>query len=82
MPSPSGGSHPSEPQEEAQWACLSEGFPANAPEMLQNLESQNTPWRTLKTVEYCLLRQGVQGELVYNKDPDDFGGLGFIPSAT
>ena len=33
-------------------------------------------------MEHSLLHQWVQGELVPNKDPDDFGGLGFIPSAT
>ena len=39
-------------------------------EMLWNLELQNTPWRILKTVEYSLLHQWVQGESVPNKDPD------------
>ena len=38
--------------------------------MLWNPESQSTPWRTLKTEEYSLLHQGVQGESVPNKDPD------------
>ena len=47
--------------------------------VLWNPESQNTPRRTLKTEEYSLLRQWVQGEFAPNKDPDDFGGLSFIP---
>ena len=47
--------------------------------VLWNPESQNTPRRTLKTEEYSLLCQWVQGELAPNKDPDDLGGLGFIP---
>ena len=47
--------------------------------VLWNPESQNTPRRTLKTEEYSLLHQWVQGESAPNKDPDDFGGLGFIP---
>ena len=38
--------------------------------VLWNLESQNTTWRTLKTVEYSLLCQWVQAESVPNKDPD------------
>ena len=40
----------------------------------------NTPQRTLKTVEYSLLHQHVQGESVPNKNPNDFGGLDFIPT--
>ena len=47
--------------------------------VLWNPESQNTPRRTLKTEEYSLVHQRVQGESAPNKDPDDFGGLGFIP---
>ena len=35
------GSRPSKLQAEAQWACLTKGFPANAPEMWK-LQSQNT----------------------------------------
>ena len=38
--------------------------------VLWNLESQNTTWRTLKTVEYSLLCQRVQGESIPNKDSD------------
>ena len=38
--------------------------------LLWNLESQNIPWRTLKTVEYSLLCQRIQGESVPNKNPD------------
>ena len=38
--------------------------------VLWNPELQNTPRRTLKTVEYSLLRHRVQGESVPNKDPD------------
>ena len=43
---------------------------------------KNTPQRTLKTMENSLLHQQVQGESVPYKAYDDFGGLGFIPSAT
>ena len=35
--------------------------------------------RTLKTVEYSLLRQRVQGESVSNKDPDVSERPSFIP---
>ena len=38
--------------------------------VLWNMESQNTPQRTLKTVKYSLLCQQVQRESVPNKDPD------------
>ena len=38
--------------------------------LLWNPELQNTPRRTLKTMEFSLLRQRVQGESVPNKDPD------------
>ena len=38
--------------------------------VLWNLELQNTPRRTLKTVKYSLLCQQVQRESVPNKDPD------------
>ena len=48
--------------------------------VLWNPESQNTPWRTLKTVEYSLLRQWVQGESVPMKDPDVSERPSFIPS--
>ena len=58
---------------------VSEGFPANVPEMLWNPELQNTPWRTLKTVAYSLLRQWVQGESVPNKDPDVSERPSFLP---
>ena len=44
-----------------------------------NLELQNTPWRTLKTVEYSLLHQWVQGESVPNKDPDVSERPSFVP---
>ena len=47
--------------------------------MLWNLESQNTPQRTLKTVEYSLSRQQVQGESVPNRDPDVSERPSFIP---
>ena len=50
--------------------------------VLWNPESQNTPWRTLKTVEYSLLRQWVQGESVSNKDPDVSERPSFIPPTT
>ena len=79
MPSPPGGSLPSKLEAKAQVACLSEGFPGNAPEMLWNLELQNTPRRTLKTVEYSLLCQRIQGESVPNKDSDVSEGPSFIP---
>ena len=39
---------------------------------------KNTPQRTLKTMENSLLHQQVQGKSAPNKDPNDFGGLGFI----
>ena len=78
-PSPPGGSHPRELQAEAQWACISGGFPANIPEVW-NPESQNTPQKTLRTVEYSLLRQRVQGESVPNKDPDVSERPGFLPN--
>ena len=48
--------------------------------VLWNLESQNTPQRTLKTVDYSLLHQQVQGESVPNKDPDISERPSFIPS--
>ena len=79
MPSPPGGSLPSKLEAEAQVPCLSEGFPANAPEMLWNLELQNTPRTTLKTVEYSLLCQRIQGESVPNKNPDVSERPSFIP---
>ena len=45
-PSSPKGSRPSKLQAEAQWACLSKGFPGNAPEMLWKSQSQNTlEWR-------------------------------------
>ena len=47
--------------------------------LLWNPESQNTPRRALKTVEYSLLLQRVQGESVPNKDPDVSGRPRFIP---
>ena len=47
--------------------------------LLWNPESQNTPQRTLKTVEYSLLLQRVQRESVPNKDPDVSGRPSFIP---
>ena len=47
--------------------------------MLWNPELQNTPWRILKTVEYSLLHQWVQGESVPNKDPDVSERPSFIP---
>ena len=46
--------------------------------MLWNPESQNTPQRTLKTVEYSLLCQQVQGESA-PKDPDVSERPSFIP---
>ena len=46
--------------------------------VLWNPELQNTPQRTLKTEKYSLLHQQVQGKSAPNKDPNDFGGLGFI----
>ena len=48
-------------------------------EMLWNPELQNTPRRTLKTVEYSLLHQWVQGESVPNKDPDVSERPSFVP---
>ena len=48
--------------------------------LLWNLELQNTPRRTLKTVEYSLLCQRVQGESVPNKDPDVSERPSFIPT--
>ena len=54
-------------------------WPKENQKLLWDLESQNTSWRTFKTVEYSLLRQWAKGESVLNKDPDDFGGLGFNP---
>ena len=50
--------------------------------LLWNPESQNIPQRTLKTVEYSLLRQWVQGESVPNKDPDVSERPSFIPATT
>ena len=48
--------------------------------LLWNPELQNTPRRTLKTVQYSLLRQRVQGESVPNKDPDVSERPSFIPT--
>ena len=79
VPSPPGGSLPSKLEAEAQVPCLSEGFLANAPEMLWNLELQNTPRMTLKTVEYSLLCQRIQGESVPNKDSDVSERSSLIP---
>ena len=50
--------------------------------MLWNPESQNTPPGILKTVEYSLLCQRVQGESVLNKDPDVSERPSFIPPPT
>ena len=50
--------------------------------VLWNPESQNRPGRTLKTVEYSLLRQRVQRESVPNKDPDISEMPSFIPPTT
>ena len=47
--------------------------------MLWNAGSQNTPQRTLKTVEYSLLHQRVQGESFPNKAPDVSERPRFIP---
>ena len=48
-------------------------------EMLWNLESQNTPRRTLSTVEHSLFRQRVQGESIPNKAPEVSERPSFIP---
>jgi len=45
----------------------------------KNPELQNIPQRTLKTVEYSLLHQRVQGGSVANKDPDVSERPSFIP---
>ena len=50
--------------------------------LLRNPESQNTPRRTLKTVEYSLLRQRAQVGSVPNKDPDVSERPSFIPTTT
>ena len=50
--------------------------------VLWNPESQNTSRRTLRTVEYSLLRQRVQRESVPNKDPAVSEKPSFIPPTT
>ena len=47
--------------------------------LLWNLESQNIPRRTLKTVEYSLLCQRIQGKSVPNKNPGVSERPSFIP---
>ena len=47
--------------------------------LLWNPESQNTPRRSPKTVEYSLLSQRVQGESVPNKDPEVSEHLFYTP---
>ena len=45
-------------------------WPKENQKLLWDLESQNTSWKTLKTVEYSLLCQWAKGESVPSKDPD------------